>query len=295
MLPDLAKLKTRDVLISGGEPLLNPEWREIADLLKSNGLNLWLLTSGLSLAKHASDVAARFQSVTVSLDGACAKTYSDIRGVDAFDKVCEGIRSVAGAGVPTSVRVTLQKRNFLELPEFVTLARTLGANQVSFLAVDISNPRAFSRRDDFRSDLSLETEDIAMLDTLLKQIESDFAEDFLSKFIAESPSKLRHIRDYFAAIRGLSELPPVRCNAPEFSAVIGADGNVSPCFFIAGPVTNARSADLSTALNTDSMRSLRREIQSGERAECKKCVCFMWRDPASFSDEESRLVAISNG
>src|ERR1700754_2191509 len=52
-LPGLVELRTRVVLISGGEPLLNPEWPQIAALLKTRGLKLWLLTSGLSLAKHA--------------------------------------------------------------------------------------------------------------------------------------------------------------------------------------------------------------------------------------------------
>ena len=62
MLPSFAALRTRVVLFSGGEPLLNPEWRDIATLLKNQGLDLWLLTSGLSLAKHARDVASLFQS-----------------------------------------------------------------------------------------------------------------------------------------------------------------------------------------------------------------------------------------
>ena len=68
LLPDLADLGTQVVLMSGGEPLLNPEWPLIAELLKSRGLQVWLLTSGLSLAKHANRVAELFDSVTVSLD-----------------------------------------------------------------------------------------------------------------------------------------------------------------------------------------------------------------------------------
>src|ERR1700754_2304763 len=55
-MPGFAALGTRVVLISGGEPLLNPQWAQIAELLKSQGLRLWLLTSGLSLAKHATKV-----------------------------------------------------------------------------------------------------------------------------------------------------------------------------------------------------------------------------------------------
>ena len=53
LIPSLVHLRTEVALISGGEPLLNPEWGDIAQLLKDHGLKLWLLTSGLSLAKHA--------------------------------------------------------------------------------------------------------------------------------------------------------------------------------------------------------------------------------------------------
>ena len=33
LLPDLARLRTEVVLVSGGEPLLNPQWSEIAETL----------------------------------------------------------------------------------------------------------------------------------------------------------------------------------------------------------------------------------------------------------------------
>jgi organic radical activating enzyme len=52
LLPSLMQLQTQVVLLSGGEPLLNPEWAATAQLLRANGLQVWLLTSGLSLAYH---------------------------------------------------------------------------------------------------------------------------------------------------------------------------------------------------------------------------------------------------
>src|SRR5262245_62867194 len=93
VLPDLRRLGTRVALLSGGEPLLNPEWRSIAGVLRDAGISVWLLTSGLSLAKHASAAAELFDSITVSLDGTSPATYQAIRGLDAFDKVCEGVRA----------------------------------------------------------------------------------------------------------------------------------------------------------------------------------------------------------
>lgn len=285
LLPELEALRARVVLVSGGEPLIHPQWRAIAELLKSRGLGLWLLTSGLSLAKHAQNAAQLFDAITVSLDGTCAETYAAIRGLDAFDAVSTGIRAVAAEGRAAGLRVTLQRANYRELPRFVTLARELGARGVSFLGVDVSNPHAFARQDGFDPELALGDEDLPVLDGLLERLEREHAGDFRSGFIAESPVKLRRIRDYFAALRGRSAFPPVRCNAPEFSAVVGADGRVSPCFFIGGPATAPRAPELRAALASEPMRALRAVIRGGGRPECERCVCSMWRDREALERE----------
>jgi len=284
LLPSFAQLRTRWVLLSGGEPLVNPEWADIAELLRGNGLHVWLLTSGLALAKHARRTAELFDAITVSLDGTDPKTYAAIRGLDAFHQVCAGIRAAADTGLRPGIRVTLQRGNFRRLPAFIDLAKDLGARQVSFLAVDVANPHAFGRSDDFASDLALQPEDLPVFEQILSSVERDHPEDFRSGFIAESPQKLRRIHQYFAALQGQRRYPPVRCNAPEFSAVIGATGRVQPCFFISGPPeaqlpTTKGDANLWDALNGDGMAALRAQIRAGMRAECKTCVCSMWRDP----------------
>ena len=280
LLPSLKRLQTQVVLMSGGEPLINPEWPAIARLLTANGMRLWLLTSGLSLAKHARSVTSLFDAVTVSLDGTDAATYAAIRGLDAFDNVCAGIEACADLGVPASVRVTLQRSNYRQLPGFVDLARRLRARQVSFLAVDVANPHAFGRNDDFTNNLALGRDDLGELEEILTTVEQDYAADFDSGFIAESPHKLRKIHQYFAAVCGSAAYPPVRCNAPEVSAVIDAKGRVSPCFFISGSTDTRWGHDLGAALNADSMIDLREDIRIGKRPECKRCVCSLWREPA---------------
>jgi MoaA/NifB/PqqE/SkfB family radical SAM enzyme len=279
LLPSLERLQTRMVLLSGGEPLLNREWSDIAQLLRANGLKLWLLTSGLALAKHAVRVAGLFDSVTVSLDGTDGATYAAIRGLDAFDKVCEGITAAAGAGIPVGLRVTLQRANFRQLPDFVKLARRLGASHVSFLAVDVGNPHAFGRVEGFEANLALGPAELPELEQLVRRLESEHAADFRSGFIEESPARMRNIHQYFAAVCGLATFPQVRCNAPEFSAVIGANGSVSPCFFIQGPAQARLRDALEQPLNSDPMLRLREDIRAGARAECGRCVCSLWREP----------------
>lgn len=280
LLPSLRRLRTQTVVLSGGEPLLNREWADIAALLAGEGLEIWLLTSGLSLAKHAQRAVSLFRTITVSLDGTDPATYAAIRGVDAFHPVCKGIRAAAAAGARVTVRVTLQRANFRQLAAFVDLTRELGARQVSFLAVDVANPHAFARRDGFEADLALRPGEIGELEALIGTLERERREAFDCGLIAESPRKLRRIRQYFAAVCGLDDYPPVRCNAPEFSAVVDAEGRVSPCFFIAGP-EGARVGDgLDRALNRPDMAALRSVIRAGGRPECTTCVCSMWREPA---------------
>jgi MoaA/NifB/PqqE/SkfB family radical SAM enzyme len=290
LLPSLERLKTRVALISGGEPLLNPEWAGIAQLLGRHGLKLWLLTSGLSLAKHARRVAQLFDVVTVSLDGTEPATYAAIRGLDAFDKVCEGIRAAVEAGAPVGLRVTLQRRNYRQLPAFVELAKRLGAANVSFLAVDVSNPHAFGRTNDFRTDPALRPEDLPAFEAVLDSLERTHAEDFRAGFIAESPRKLRRIYEYFRAVQGAGPFPPVRCNAPEFSAVIAPGGRVQPCFFIPGPTDAPPESDLEGELDSEAMKALRDAIRARRRPECTACVCSLWRNLDSV--EESILPPV---
>ena len=283
LLPSLAELQTQVALISGGEPLLNAEWAEIAQLLRAQGLKLWLLTSGLSLAKHARRAVQLFDAITVSLDGTDAATYAAIRGLDAFDKVCEGIRIAAAAGAALGVRVTVQRGNYRQLAEFVGLAQGLGARQVSFVAVDVANPHAFGRTDEFRADLGLQPQDLPVLQAILESLERECAAEFRSGFVADSPRKLRRMHQYFSAVCGLGPFPEVRCNVFDYSVVIGATGRVNPCFFIPGPPAPSESGDLARALNGDSMVALREVIRSGRRRECARCVCALWREPEQRS------------
>jgi MoaA/NifB/PqqE/SkfB family radical SAM enzyme len=281
LAPELRALGTQVVLLSGGEPLLHPHWDEVAETLRQAGLRLWLLTAGLSLAKHAARVSELCERVTVSLDGATPETYRAIRGVDAFEAVCKGIRTVVAHGLPVTLRCTVQRGNYRELPRLVRLARKLGAEQVSFLAVDVSTHVAFARAELYERTMALGPADLPAFADVLSELERDCAADFASGFIAERPAKLRRLHQYFAALLGQGTFPPVRCNAPRFSSVIGADGHLQPCYFIDG-AAQVDGQPLSEALNTPALTALRADIRAGRRAECARCVCSMYKSPKAL-------------
>jgi MoaA/NifB/PqqE/SkfB family radical SAM enzyme len=275
---ELRGMGTQAVLLTGGEALLHPHWDEVAEAFRAESLRLWLLTAGLSLNKHAARAVELCERITVSLDGATPETYRAIRGVEAFQAVCDGARAAVERGAWLSLRCTVQRGNYREMPGLIRLAQQIGAKQISFLAVDVSNHLAFARQEDYERTMALRPDDLPQFAEVLDTLERDFAPEFASGFIAESPAKLRRLHGYFAALLGQGSFPPVRCNAPRFSAVVGADGSLQPCYFIPGP-GKLDGASLSASLNTPEFAALRRDIRQGRRAECRACVCSMWRGP----------------
>lgn len=274
------RLDTNWVLLSGGEPLLHQQWAEIARILSGGKRQLWLLTAGLALKKQAQTAADLCHKVTVSLDGATPETYHSIRGVDAFEEVCAGIRAVVERDKQVSIRCTVQRRNYRELPEMIELAHKLGVRQVSFLGIDVLTHVAFARRQAIKDNLALGPDDLPVFQQVVGGLKERFGADFRSGFIAESPEKLLGIGQYFAALNDLADFPVVRCNAPRFSAVFTADGNLQPCFFIS-PAENQKG------LNDPELMALRHDIRTGKRNECQTCVCSMYRGVRSmaFADE----------
>ncbi len=283
------KLEVQWVLLSGGEAMQHPEWPAIARRFQAEGVHVMLLTNGLFLKKQIADVLSSVDEVIVSLDGGNAETYAQIRGVHAFDLVMEGIRMVRAGGLPVTTRTTVQRANYHELPQIIEVALAADVNLISFLTVDVSNPFAFGPR--FESDFTLmphqppaealTPDDINELESILDTVETRFASAFADGKMAEPPEKLRRMVTYFRAIAGQSDFDPPRCNAPHISAVIQVDGTLQPCYFLpAWGKLNGRR--LPEALNDEEAVALRKAYSTGQRPECKSCVCPLYKGPRSL-------------
>lgn len=270
---EFARLGVRSVVLSGGEAMQHPEWPLIAARFRSMGAHVNLLTNGLFLKKQAASVLENIDQLTVSLDGGTAETYQAIRGVDGLARVLDGMRACAGR--PITTRTTVQRNNFRELPQIIDAAKAAGAHKISFLGVDVGNPEAFGPRA-LDQTPALSAADLPEFARVLDGIERDYAADFASGLMAESPTKLRKLVHYFAALNGLEAFQAPRCNAPNISAVIEVDGSIRPCFFLP-----KGGADFSE-LNGAAMIALRTAYRKGERAECERCVCPLYQGPRTL-------------
>lgn len=276
LVNQLPALGVRLVAFSGGEPLLRRDVYDIADLFRAQNIKLYLLTAGLFLERDAEKIAARFEEVTVSLDGHTNALYQKIRGVDALTLVERGVKKLRAIAphIPLRARSTLHRHNFRELPHLIDKARAMGLQQISFLAADVTS-EAFGRTrgESSTRGLLLAEKEIEEFAEIVEQTIVSRARDFETRFVAESPEKLRRLPRYYAAQLNLNAFPPISCNAPWVSAVIEADGAVRPCYFH-NAVGNVREKSLREILQGE-MCAFRATLDVHENSVCKKCVCSL--------------------
>lgn len=118
------------VAMSGGEPLMRPDFFEIAERIKEKELAFSTATNGTLLTK---EIVKKLKGVDclyiqISLDGATAKTHNSFRGRNSFERTVNGIKNAVESGITTSIAMTVTKHNLKEVPKMIVLAERLGVS-----------------------------------------------------------------------------------------------------------------------------------------------------------------------
>jgi SynChlorMet cassette radical SAM/SPASM protein ScmF len=130
------------VKLTGGEPLLHPDFTRMVDLLREKELGLTIETNGTlltqPLANYLKDKST-LSFISVSLDGATPESHDAFRGVKgSFEQACQGIRHLVEVGYRPQVIMSLHPGNVGEIEALVQLAERLRAGSVKFNLVQPS-------------------------------------------------------------------------------------------------------------------------------------------------------------
>ena len=131
---DLAEFGVPVLLFSGGEPLLRPDIFALAGLARELGMRVVLSTNGTLITK---EVAARlsdigFAEIGISLDGIGASN-DYFRGKEgAYQDALDGIRACIGAGLRVSLRLTIARHNYQQIPAIFRLIEAEGIDLACF-------------------------------------------------------------------------------------------------------------------------------------------------------------------
>jgi len=112
VVDQLDEMKVASLAVSGGEPLVSPDFVPVSAHVNSKEMYHALATNGTLLNQDMVQKIKnlRYAYVQVSVDGD-RKTHNHFRGSDSYDRTMEGIDNLVDADVLTSIATTLTVYN----------------------------------------------------------------------------------------------------------------------------------------------------------------------------------------
>ena len=148
LIDGIRKVGTPILIMTGGEPLLRPDFYELAQYGIKSGMRVVLATNGTLVDRGTAQEISKvgIARVSISLDGPTAQEHDAFRKIPgAFDAALEGIANLRSASVPVQVNTTLTKRNREKLSEIMRLAKSIDASAFHvFLLVPTGRARQMS-------------------------------------------------------------------------------------------------------------------------------------------------------
>ncbi len=269
---------------SGGEPLLAPDFFEVASYASRKDLYISLATNGTLLTEETVDrlIGCGVKYLEISLDAATPEIHDTFRGAaGAWNRTVQGIKNAAARSeLFVCVASTITRYNFGEVNALIDLANELGTRR--FLAFNfIPTGNAVNIKD---TDLtpSMREELLGLLYRRLKSGKLEvmttapqFARVCMSKSkdtmavahfgTGETGDKTRMLAEFIGG-----------CGAGRLYCAIQPNGSVTPCVYIPIKIGNLRKDKFSDIWeNSAILKTLRRrDAVSGNCGRCDfKNVC----------------------
>ena len=255
--PDLF---VQEVDLTGGEPLLRPEWIKVAEHLRKLGIDTRMVTNGILLRENAQQLAdSGIKTVGVSLDG-LEETHDYIRKKSGlFKHIVSGIEAALAKGVPIAIITAVNDTNIGQLPALQSLLQELGIEHWQLQPI-FSLGRA---RDEA---INLSNETYLELGSYIRHLKTTCNTSAISIMPADGVGYFTDLDTRERAWKG--------CPAGISSCGITSDGNVKGCLSLPGHFNegNLRERDFwSIWFDENSFAFNRQFSKSDLNGNCKDC------------------------
>ena len=163
-IDDLADFRVPVLLFSGGEPMLRPDFFELAAYAAARGIRPTLSTNGTLMTREAArrlhDIGVGY--VGISLDG-LREVNDRFRGrTGAFEQAMQGIENCVAAGQRVGLRFTINQHNFQELEHIFDFIERENINRVCFYHLVYSGRGSQMIQEDLTAAASRQAMDIIL-------------------------------------------------------------------------------------------------------------------------------------
>lgn len=279
-IDDLADFKVPVLLFSGGEPLIRPDFFELAEYAASKGIRPTLSTNGTLITR---EVAQRIKNIGVgyvgiSLDG-LREVNDKFRGKEgAFQAAMEGIQNCVAVGQRVGLRFTINSHNYAELDKIFDFIEEENIDRVCFYHLVYSGRGNQMIKEDVTPEQSRQA-----METIIRRT-IDFEERGLKKEILTVDN---HCDGVYLYVRTLKENPEKAQEIKELISMNGGNrsgiafGEVDPLGYVHpdqftqhitfGNVRERKFGDIWTDLTHPILAGLkeRKSLLKGRCAQCQ--------------------------
>ena len=272
VIDQLVECGVRGLSLFGGEPLCHPDFKKIVEYLNQRNIgislntNATLIDAGMArwLKEH------KISGAVASFDGSCPEVMDAIRGEGVFEKALKGIAALRAEDRNVLLSVTLNKINFRDVREMVTLGKKIDGNSIRFNHVFFSGNASC-----FLEEIYLSPEEEREAVAAVWQAKEEFGNfiDPSSSYLCQK-EKLEAVKKY-KPVNDKLVIPS--CGAAQGKCAIRPDGWVVPCEILwEVKCGNLKEKSLKEIwYDSEVMNSFRRplEVNLDELPECKGCQC----------------------
>jgi MoaA/NifB/PqqE/SkfB family radical SAM enzyme len=129
-----AALGEFSISMTGGEPLIHPEWSQIIEMLRVRGISYRFVSNGWHMKRALPSLEAHPpEFVRLSLSGANPEVHDEERGRGSFNRVLLATALLTSRRIPTSYSFIVDRRTVHQITDAAGLAEAIGAIDIHFI------------------------------------------------------------------------------------------------------------------------------------------------------------------
>lgn len=280
------------LLLTGGEPFLYPEFRELYTRLHQMGFILSINSNGSLIDEETVQWLKKYapSRVNITLYGSSPATYERISGNSSgYEKAVNAITMLQEAGIPVVINASMIPENVCDLEAILDFGRGLGLN--TRMSTYMFPP---ARRDRECDDSRFTAEEAAGI--YLRKLKKIYKED---QYKAHARELLDKREELLQSETWGANAEYMRCRAGRSSFWVSWEGKMTACGMLDFPIRTdpfqERFLDCWLRL-TDAVRTT--EVLRGcagceKREACKPCVAMIYTETGTVDEKAPYLCEMA--
>lgn len=272
------------ISISGGEPLIRKDLPQLIDSIIQNHMRFSLVTNATVtlISQDLLDVltsSSRCDMIYASLDGSYSTPHDYARGKGSYEKTVAGIRLFVKNRLPTTVRMTIHKGNYHDIPRLAQFA--LDELKVDYFSANIASPLGLGNKN--QKMILLNAKEKSQAISHLFQIRKKYGKRILNIGLVSDTLtwlKIQHAFENSVPVAGGGCLSG--CGGVFSTLAVRADGVITPCVQLnhieLGRINKDRLSDVWQKSSDLNLLRTRDRIRLKDFEFCKGCkyveYCF---------------------